>query len=172
MRMKNKFIIAFYLTVCFILSIQQTIAAQSKSTKNPGNSIKLKFMPELNAVLPVKKRKFKTPVIYLMTGSGGMEPSFETEFEGINFLVATGHESKRISFISTTDKRFQTGEGIRIDDTLQKVLETSKGEIIKERGWAFFVRLKSGWNAAFVQGAEMTEGELPPGAKVSFLFKR
>lgn len=172
LHMRNKLIIVFCLTVCFILSIQHAVAAQSKSSNPPGNSIKLKFMPELNAVFPVKKRMLKNPANLLMTASGGMEPSFEAEYEGIKFLVAIGYESRRISFISTTDNRFQTGEGIRIGDTLEKVLETSKGEIIKEPGWAFFVRLKSGWNAAFVQGAEITEGELPPGAKVSFLFKR
>jgi hypothetical protein len=153
--------------------MEPAVKAQSKRDENASKLIKLKTMPELNALLPVKIRKIESFVTLLMTASGGLQPSFEAEFEGLKFTVCTAdYKSKRISFISTTDKRFRTDEGVAVGDTLQKILETSRGEVINERGWAFFVRLKSGWNAAFVQGYEMTEGELLPEAKVAFLFKR
>lgn len=170
--MKNKPIAVALIIFCFVLAIQQIVTAQSKQIQTTNERIKLKALPELNAKLPVKDREIKYPDSPLMTASGGMQPSFEAEFEGIEFTVCTGYKSKRISFISTSDERFKTSEGIAINDTLQKVLETSQGELIKERGWAFFVKLKSGWHAAFVQGQGATEGELLPEAKVSFLFKR
>jgi hypothetical protein len=170
--MKNKPITVALIIFCFVVAIQQMVTAQSKQVQATNERIKLKVMPELNAKLPVKRREIKYPTSLMMTASGGIKPSFEAEFEGIEFTVCTDYKSKRISFISTSDERFETSEGIAVNDTLQRVLETSQGELIKERGWAFFVKLKSGWSAAFVQGQEATEGELPPEAKVAFLFKR
>ena len=168
--MKNKLIIAALTILCFVPAIQQTVTAQSKQVQTANGRIKLTAMPELGDKLPVKRKK--TSGALLMTGSGGLDPSYRVEFDGIGFTVATGYKDNIISFISTMNKGFKTSEGIAVDDTLKKVLETSQGEVITERGWAFYVKLKSGWRAAFVQGYEMTEGELSPDAKVAFLFKR
>jgi hypothetical protein len=164
--MKNKLFIAVSLVFCLLCGSVETY----NQTQNSNPAIKLKDAPELGDKLPLKKSVKSSEL--LITGSGGFAPSYEVEYKGIKFTVTAGKD-KRITFIDTTDINFKTTEDIAVGDSLQKVLKASPDEkLVRERGWAFFVRLKSGWNAGFVQGREMTEGELSPDAKVAFLFKR
>ncbi len=108
----------------------------------------------------------------LMTASGGLQPSYDVSHGGIHYTVATDNDETVIEYVSTRDPAFRTPEGLAAGDTLGRVLAVSKSEVRRERGWAFHVALPSGWSAAFVQGESMTDGELPPTARVCFFFKR
>lgn len=159
---------------CFIFSIPQIVAAQDEEAEEkPIKPIILKKMPDVNTAFPVKKRDIEKAHFLSMTASGGMKPAFYTEFKGIRFDVAVASfKSNIISYISTTDTAFKTKEDVMVGDTFEDVLKKAKGEVVKEQGWAFWVRLNSGWNAAFMENL-LTEDEAPPpDAKVSFLFKR
>jgi hypothetical protein len=108
--------------------------------------------------------------VLTMTASGGIQQSYEVR-HGVHYTVATD-SAKVIEYVSTSDPAFRTPEGLAAGDTLEKVLAAAKSEVVREPGWAFYVRLPSGWSAAFVQGQSMTEGELPASAGVCFFFKR
>jgi hypothetical protein len=109
----------------------------------------------------------------LMTASGGLDPSYEVSHGGVHYTVATDQDRKVIEYVSTGDPAFRTPEGLAAGDTLERVLAAAAGAAVaRERGWAFHVRLPSGWSAAFTQGRSMTEGELPSSARVCFFFKR
>ena len=106
----------------------------------------------------------------LMIGSSQTDPAYDVSYQGKNFTVTAN--DKIISYISTTDASFKTPEGIGVGDTLEKVLSLPQRKLIREPGWAFYVYLESGWRAAFTRGEYMTEEELPPTAKVKWLFRR
>ena len=106
-----------------------------------------------------------------MTSSSELEPAYKVEYDGMVFTVCA-YRDMVIHHVTTNDLNFKTPEGIGVGDLLSKVLEISNQPLNTERGWAYFVLLKSGWAAAFVQGDSMTDAELSPNARVSFLFKR
>ena len=110
--------------------------------------------------------------VMVMASGGDTRKSYDVSYGGINYTVGTHRESDVIMFIATHDPAFRTPEGVAPGDTLEKVRAVAETEVGAEPGWAFHARLPSGWSAAFVQGKSMTEGELPPTAKVCFLFKR
>ena|SRR5687767_7157294 len=140
--------------------------AGAPKTQEASKRFKLKSEPQLGMKLPFKR----SSTDLRMTSSGSLAPAYEVEHEGLEFTICA-YKDKLVHYVDTDDPNFRTPEGITAGESLKNVLEISKGELIREQGWAFYVRLKSGWNAAFLQG-DATEGELSPDAKVRFLFKR
>ena len=165
--MKARSIPLILVVLCLMVAPFGEARPQGRKARDTPKRFKLKNEPEIGMKLPFKRRSTSL----LMTGSGGLEPAYEVEHEGSEFTVCA-YEDRLIHHVSTNDPRFRTPEGIAVGVSLKEVLELSKGKLVREPGWAFFVSLKSGWNAAFVQGESMTEGELSPDAKVRFLFKR
>lgn len=113
-----------------------------------------------------------------MTGSGGLDLTFELNLDGIDYSVAVAPgERVRIFFISTTDPAFRSPEGVAVGHRLREVLDAQGGEIEQERGWACFVCLPSGWAAGL---PALGEGGrwIPCGAhdpdtvKISWFFKK
>ena len=136
---------------------------------NEGRYKTVRDEPQLGA----KVSRFpKAESDLLMTASGGLQPSYDVRHGRIHYTVATDQDRKIIKYVSTRDPAFRTPEGRAAGDALAKVLAAAKSEVVRERGWAFHVRLPSGWSAAFAQGESMTDGELSPSARVCFFFKR
>ena len=61
----------------------------------------------------------------------------EAIISDITFFFATT-DHKTVSYISTTDPKFRTTEGIHIGSTLIDVLSVNGSAPIEERGWAFY----------------------------------
>lgn len=78
----------------------------------------------------------------------------------------------KIVYIDTQDKNFKTSEGVTVGLPLSEVVSISNSKLAEERGWAFFVSLPSGWNAAFSVGDTMTDESPLEDAPVEWLFKR
>ena len=165
--MKDRSIALMLVVLCLMVGPFGEARPQCQKARESSKRLKLKSEPELGMKLPFKRRSTSL----LMTRSGSLEPAYEVEHEGLEFTVCA-YKDMLIHHVSTKDPRFRTPEGIAVEVSLKEVLDVSKGKLVEESGWAFFVSLKSGWNAAFVQGESMTEGELSPDAKVRFLFKR
>lgn len=110
--------------------------------------------------------------VMVMASGGDTRKSYDVRHGGIRYSVGTHRESDVIKWIATSDPAFRTPEGLAAGDTLERVLAVAETGVAPEPGWAFHARLPSGWSAAFVQGKSMTEGELPPTARVCFFFKR
>ena len=91
--------------------------------------------------------------------------------KGIKYTISLDKQNK-INYISPEDKKFISPEGLHVGDTLKQTLAVTSHSSIKERGWAFYVRLPSGWNAAFTQGPTWTEGELKDTTIIKWFFKR
>ena len=107
----------------------------------------------------------------LLVASAQTAPACDVTLDGATFTVARGANS-RIIYVAVSDTRYRTLEGIHPGSSLADVLKAGAPEPLAEVGWAFHTRLASGWNAAFVNGPNMTREPLPPHSKVLWLFKR
>jgi hypothetical protein len=79
-----------------------------------------------------------------MTSPAQLDPCFEHTYGGITFTVAFRSETKRVTYIFTTDKKFRTSEGLKILDEIP-VTENS-------------VRVWPGWQ---VEAAPTSDGWVP-----------
>jgi hypothetical protein len=107
----------------------------------------------------------------LMIAPAQMNDAYSVEEDGYIYLVTTDKFSL-INYIFIDDESFTTPEGIGVGDSYEKVRKLSTKALMREPGGAFYVELPSGWNAAFVQGESMTEGELSSESQVLWLFRR
>lgn len=158
----------------------------------------IKKMPDIGDTLPKKFMKEKAIFIIMDTGEGR---SYDLKFDGIEyrFSVKSGDGEKEnvIISIATNDPKFKTEEGYTINTTIKDIIAdynvmaeikrysrikdmldplsdtliNETGKLIKERGSVFHIALKSGWNAAFLDG-EKGINKIPEDTdKVSFFFK-
>ena len=107
---------------------------------------------------------------YLLTSSSDLEQSYETTLNGIRYSIAID-ENKRITYIGSFDPDFKTEEGYSIKTTFKEIF-TSINKIELEPGWAFYVPLRLGWNAAFKLSKAGAESKPKDDDKVGFFFKR
>ena len=119
----------------------------------------------------ILQKQEESPPILVMTSASSFNYSYNITVDNIDFFMAVDKDNK-IIYIGTTDKNFITSEGINIGSTLQDVMNVSEKSMIKETGWAYYVPLPSGWNAAFTEGEEMTGEEPSEKSNVKWLFKR
>jgi hypothetical protein len=108
---------------------------------------------------------------YLMISSATIAKAYEIRRNDIVFRIAVD-EANRVTYISTSDPAFSTDEGISMASSLRDVKQITDSALKKEPGWAYHIRLPSGWRAAFVVGGTMTDAEPDDRANVSFFFKR
>jgi hypothetical protein len=96
---------------------------------------------------------------------------YSMKFNSIKYTVTTNTKGI-INYISTTDSQFVSPEGIKIGDSLAKVREVSKKDLIKESRCVSYVPLKSGWKAAFGRAPVQSDGTSSPSLIVNRFFKK
>jgi len=108
----------------------------------------------------------------VMAQSAQLWPEFSLTSAGVPFTLGVD-DGGVIRYVSTTDRRFVTPEGVHAGLDYRSVMAAAGGHAaIKESGWAHYVELPSGWAAAFVTGPGMTDGELTPESPVNWVFQR
>ena len=108
---------------------------------------------------------------FLLTSSGQFSNAYVVIWNNIKYSIAV-NDSNKIFYISTSDSNFITSDNIRIGSTQKDFSYFDSSLVYKENGWAYFVKLQSGWNAAFIEGESMTNEPLTKDSKVSFFFKK
>lgn len=98
-----------------------------------------------------------------------IEQSYYTVAEGIQYTICIDSVN-RINYILTQDSNYITSDDVKIGMSYDDVRKHTNSQLILERGWAFFVPLNSGWNAAFL----ITDYDNPKmvDSTVKWLFKR
>jgi hypothetical protein len=101
----------------------------------------------------------------LRTGSGGAWPAYVVETSGGNYEV--GVRRAQVHYVQTADKRFRTPENLRVGSSLADVRRVVREDVTYDPGWAYWVRLPSGWSAAL-------SPDKKPGdhAKIRWFFMR
>ncbi len=80
--------------------------------------------------------------------------------------------SRHITFVQVTDSTAYTPEGIRPGTQYSVAKDFAVGELYCEPGWAYYIELLSGWQAAFCLGSSCTDFPPEDSTPVSFFFKR
>ncbi len=133
-----------------------------------ARKLKLAKVPSIGQKLDIKPSRNPT---LLLINSSQFYPKVDVLINNITYTIAYDN-NHIIKYISTSDSKFETPEYVKTGDPLSQFKKQTESEPLTERGWAFFIHLKSGWYAAFTQGPTMTEGDLSLDAKVQWLFKR
>ena len=116
----------------------------------------------------IKRRGSNT---YMLSSSSNSSLLYRLKFAGIKYEYGV-NEKGIIDFISTDDPDFKTEEGFSILSTFSEIVKRVGKNPIKERGWAYYIPLESGWNAGFICGRSSTDCYLNNNDKVRFFFKR
>ena len=104
--------------------------------------------PKLGDPLPTKA----TPTgVSLMIMAGKQSPAYQFLFFGVRYYFSVDANS-RVDFAYVDDPGCILHDGIGVGDSTEKVLKLTGRKAIKENGWAFYIPLFAGWNAAFIQG--------------------
>ncbi len=165
----------FELVQCYMLDVQYTVPwfyyyADSDTGLLPTRA----KPPALGDQLPDNGLEFlmdKGRRIDVLTDSGQTYPGYRIFGDDVYQVAVNGKGT--IIYISPDDPAiFKTPEGIKVGATLNKVLAIAKTPPRERMGWAYYIPLSSGWNAAFVVNPQNpTSGKLPEDSHVSFLFK-
>jgi hypothetical protein len=118
--------------------------------------------------LPAIVKKAKSELIQV--SSVQFDEAFECQIDDVHYDLGIDANG-RISYISTQNKYVKTPEAISVGSKLNDIMEALDAKLIKIPGWAFYVKLPSGWCAAFTIGKFATEGKLNQKSKVKWLFK-
>jgi hypothetical protein len=97
-------------------------------------------------------------------------PAYDVRFQGVLYTFAVQRDT--VVHLSTADPRFQSPEGLRVGDSLQKVREHGGGQPSLMPGWGYQSALPSGWYAAFEAPDRHPYPDLSPEARVRWFFRR
>lgn len=77
-----------------------------------------------------------------MTHSAQLDSCFDHSFGGIRFTIAYNDETKKITYVSTTDEKFKTADGL----TIGSDIDLSSNTVKAIPGWLVFARpTADGW---------------------------
>jgi hypothetical protein len=102
---------------------------------------------------------------HVIFGGIGSWPAYRVETPSVSYEVGV-HESQ-VRYVQTADKRFRTPENLRVGSSLAEVRRLVREDVTYDPGWAYWVRLPSGWSAAL-------SPDKKPGdrAKIRWFFMR
>lgn len=112
--------------------------------------LSLRSVPELCELIRVPK---SSPMLELASPSQ-FWPSYALNLEGIIYSIGvdTGislpEGDNRVRYVATSTPEFRTPEGVGVGFTVQQLKSVTSAKPRCETGWACFVPLPSGWNAA------------------------
>ena len=104
-----------------------------------------------------------------MTSPSNIQQVVIEKYKDIEYMYGV-NDKYRINYIAIHDNKYITPEGCRIGS---KISDYNEGRTIwEESGWAYYITLNSGWNAAFTSGRTATERFDTNTVKVEFFFRR
>lgn len=106
----------------------------------------------------------------IMTGRDQSSPMFFANISGRTCVVGYGKDSL-VDFLSIYDSEFVTDEGISKGAHLRDVIKAAGAtDLQRDSGFAYYLPLKSGWNAAFTI-ENFAEGTITADSTVSYFFR-
>ena len=162
-------IISLYLVLgCSIISFgksQQKIADRPKI-----DTIRMNELPNIGDFLSDSIRLTSNNTVEFVN-SAQLSPSTTVYYKGLVFNIAWNEEGK-VNYIITYDSNFMTKEKVKLNMALRDIKNIQKVEILKMRGWGYYIELGSGWNAGFCVDEACTGRDLVEDDRVMFIFKR
>jgi hypothetical protein len=104
---------------------------------------------------------------FILRGNSELKRAYSFVYNEVTHSV-TLDQFGFIDYIESNDPNFKTSEGARVGMKCQELRKLcDENYVVYEKGWAKYVKLQSGWNAAFAFDKKVTKD-----SKVLFLFKR
>ncbi len=128
------------------------------------------------ATLPIPGSRHSLPsrtghVLLLLVSPANLQPAYKVRFQGVVYLVAL-QGGGEVVHVHTDDPRFQSPEGLRVGDSLQRVRELGGGKPVARPFWGDYVSaLPSGWYAAFSLPERPPYPDPLPEARVRWFFQ-
>jgi len=127
-------------------------------------ALAIRELPAVGEQLATPLPKSKT---FVLASPSQIYDSHKMTADGIVYTLGVSREGV-LRYLETQDESFATPDGVSIGMRLEDLERSFGSPILNEPGFAYFVRLPSGWNAAFYD----LHGNMPPNATVSLLFQR
>jgi hypothetical protein len=106
----------------------------------------------------------------ILISSGQFSPYTSVKIDGFDFDLVT--EGKDTVYLATTDKNFQTPDGYKVGTKFSDLPRRFQEVLTKEPGWAYYLKLTSGWTLGFCEGGSCTDHYPIADSKVKWIFKR
>ncbi len=147
----------------------QTDTIDSRVSISSAETIQINELPVIGDLINdsiIMKCKNKS----LLINSSDVSPFATVIYKGLVFDVAWSGD-KRVKYLSTSDSHFVTDENVKVNMTLKDIKDILRVEIVKTPGWAYSIKLKSGWNAAFCVDSICTGRAIIDNDKVKWIYK-
>jgi len=126
------------------------------------------FKLEIGFDISGLKFKEEEMVHELLVGPAQSFPYKKIKFKDITYDIAIN--KGKIEYISTTDSNFITNDGFKVGDTIESLKQMGYEEFKELRGWGYYIKLKSGWNAGFSILQDNTYKPLKNDSKIAWFF--
>lgn len=154
----------YLLILLLVVLLTLTCSIKQKDTMLSLNQI---LTDKLYKQYDIKETKYN-----ILVNAAQYYKALEVIIENIEYTIAV-NESKEIVYISTKSDKFKTKEGLFIDSSLKECLQKSKNELLREKGWAYYIELESGWYAGFQEDKNNILAPPPNDSiKVAWFFKK
>lgn len=162
----------------FIMTIIIGLGCRSNSEREQGvaqlqriNIADIVGLPTIgDTLLLTSEVQLKYPFQIAFRNGSSTDSVFEYVIDHHQFLL-TQNPKGLVNFIATDDTLVVTPEGVHVGLPIHEVSQLVEREIIKEPGWAYHIKMTSGWYAATHVSPESLDS-LSPSARIGFLFKR
>lgn len=105
-----------------------------------------------------------------LTSAGSIERTKRIKRNEVEFEIRID-KSGDTAFWKTADPNFKSLEGYSIGTKWQDISLKYRAQLMKQAGWAYYIKLPSDWNLAFCIGETCTNHSPHDSSEVSFLFK-
>lgn len=124
----------------------------------------LESVKSLGAPLKIERKM-------LLVSSGQMSPYTDIHIRGVQFKLVQ-NENGDTTYLSTESVRFETPEGYKVDDKWKVISKSDREKVERMPGWGYFIKLNSGWQLGFCEGATCTDHEPTSESEIRWIFKR
>ena len=158
-----------FLGICLLGILGIILSCSTEASENYIKVDKIKeFTLEIGSIIPQSFLDVNQSSTQILASPSQTFSKYNVLVKGIKYEIGVDSE-KTIAFISTSDENFSTPENIRVGMGLMEALQISHADMLIEKGWASYLTLKSGWNAAFKLQADNT---FNINDSVAFVFMR
>ncbi len=167
--MKNSIIILILLILFSCSNTTDNKEIRTIDNLTANDTIQLKAFPTIGDLLADSVIQTSNNRMQLASSSQ-FSPSTTITHQGLFFDLAWDKEG-RLTYLSTTDSSFMTEEKVKLNMTLNEIIKIQDVEILSMPGWGYYIKLESGWFAAFCVDSTCTGRELTVNDKVKWIYK-
>jgi hypothetical protein len=108
---------------------------------------------------------------HILVSAGTTKEGTEIKMYGSKFDLVV-ENNKDTVYLATSQKLFHTPEKHHVGMKFSELPKATQKKIQEESGWGYYIKLPSGWNLGFCEGASCTDSKPTDDSTVKWVFKR